>query len=90
MEKIHLRSLQCTLRENSGKAREKTKVFLCWVFILACAIVLITLTYQQGKWLYIAIAIGLLVLTIYYYTVLKSYWKTSDKIKQRIRQLNEQ
>lgn len=89
MEKIHLRSLESTLRENSGKARKTTKEFLFWVVILACIMVFITLTYQQSSWLYGAIAMGLLALTVYYYTVLQNYWKTSEKIKQKIRQLRQ-
>jgi len=90
MEKIHLRSLESTLRENSGKARENTKVFLLCVFILASVIVLVTLTYEESNRLHRIIAIGLLVLTVYYYIMLNSYWKTSKKIKQKIRDLKEQ
>lgn len=87
MDKIHLRSLESTLRENSEKAQKKTKIFLFWVFILSSLIVLATLIYEQSNLLCGVAAIGLLALTIHYYTVLKSHWKTSERIKQKIREL---
>lgn len=90
MEKIHLRSLESTLRENSGKARRTTKEFLFWVVVLACTLVLFTITYRHNSWLYLSIAIGLLLLTAYYYKVLHNYWQTNEKIKRKIRQLKQQ
>lgn len=89
-KKIHIKSLQSTLKENSSKAKKYTRELAFLVLIFALSILFVNLFYSQHTWIFYIISIGLLGITLYYFKMITNCWQTNKKIKQKIKQLTQQ